>query len=508
MPLFRTSLQTACLLIHPVRQSSAFLSMGRVMTTGLPGSTHRPPKRFSLGTLLVALALLAACVAQAQAPRAQRERFRKSPQPNIILIVADDLGYGDLGCYGQTRIKTPNLDRLAAEGMRFTQFYAGAADSTPSRAALMTGLHTGHGRIRGNKPIALAQEDTTLAEVLRAVGYKTCALGKWGLGSAGSTGMPTKQGFIDWFGYLDDVHSQNYYPTSLWRNERTFTLRGNLYGKRTEYSHDWFTKASLNYIRQQEIESFFLYIAYTLPQANQERQKAVRDGLEVPNDHPYTKEPWPQAEKNKAAMITRLDQDVGRILNAVRTTRLDEHTLILFTSDNGPHEDGGNKTAFFRSAGPLRGIKRDLYEGGIRVPMIARWTGKIPEGIVSDQVWAMWDLLPTLADIAGAKPPEKLDGLSMVPALLGKEQSEQHEFLYWESHEPGFQQAIRFKEWKGMRTAPGKDLELYHLVRDPGETNNVAASQQEITMKLSDLLKSARRESPDWPLTSTSPSPK
>jgi arylsulfatase A-like enzyme len=448
---------------------------------------------------LRALAVLAAGLAVLAAGEPQAPRFashRPQGRPNIIFILADDLGYGDLGCYGQKKIRTPNIDLLAAEGMRFTQCYAGSTVCAPSRCCLMTGLHTGHARIRGNAQAPLEPGDVTVAEILKPPGYSTAAVGKWGLGNEGTTGIPNRHGFDEWFGYLDQVQAHNYYPEFLWRNERQWQLRGNGNGLKGDYSHDHFTRAALNIVRINRKRPFFLYLAYTIPHANNELKDK---GMEVPGDAPY-KENWPQQEKNKAAMITRLDADVGKILDKLKKLKMDQDTIIFFSSDNGPHKEGGVDPKFFDSSGPLRGIKRDLYEGGIRVPMIVRWPGRIKAGSTSDQVLAFWDFLPTAAEIAGVKPPAGIDGISILPVLLGTKQTNQHEFLYWEFHERGFQQAVRMGDWKAVKLATDKPLELYNLKTDLSEKQNVAGQQPGIVAKIEDYLKKARTESRAWPI--------
>jgi arylsulfatase A-like enzyme len=441
--------------------------------------------------LLMPALLAGGAAARKQNPIAEK---LKPKYPNIIFILADDLGYGDLGCYGQTKIKTPNIDRLAAEGMRFTQFYAGSTVCAPSRSALMTGQHTGHTRVRGNEPVPLRPEDITVAEVLQKAGYKTGAVGKWGLGLANTTGTPNQQGFEEWFGYLSQTHAHDYYPTQLFRNDAIFTLDSK------QYSHDLFSKIATNFVRVTKYFSFFLYLPYTIPHANNELGRKTGNGMEVPSDAPYTKENWPQPEKNKAAMITRLDRDVGVLLAQLKKLQIDDNTVIFFTSDNGPHKEGGVKPEFFNSSGGLRGMKRDLYEGGIRVPMIVRWPGKIPAGKVSDQVWAFWDFLPTAAAIARQELPEKIDGISMLPTLLGQKQTNQHEFLYWEFHEKGTKQAVRTGDWKAVRLGPKEPLELYNLKDDRAETKNVADRHPEIVSKIENYLAMARTESERWPI--------
>ena len=417
-------------------------------------------------------------------------------KPNLIFILADDLGYGELGCYGQTLIKTPNIDRLASEGMRFTQCYAGSTVCAPSRASLMTGLHTGHVRIRGNSKMSLETEDVTVAEVLKKAGYVTGAVGKWGLGLEGSPGTPNKKGFDEWFGFLDQTLAHNYYPELVWRNENQFPLMDNFKGAKKLYIHNFFTRAATNFVRLHKDEPFFLYLAYTIPHANNELKEK---GMEVPNAEPYTKENWPEPDKNKAAMITRLDTDVGKLMALLREYNLEQDTVVFFSSDNGPHKEGGANPAFFKSSGALRGIKRDLYEGGIRVPMIVRWKGKIEAGKVNSQPWAFWDVLPTAAAIAGAKAPEKIDGISMLPTLLGKKQ-EGHEFFYWEFHEGGSKQAVRMGDWKAVRLNPGGPLELYNLTTDTSEKTNVAKDHPDVIEKIENYLKTARTESTTWPL--------
>jgi arylsulfatase A-like enzyme len=437
----------------------------------------------------------------AQAPSLESLRAKRQGGPNIIFILADDLGYGDLGCYGQRKIKTPNIDRLAAEGMRFTQCYAGSTVCAPSRCCLMTGVHTGHARIRGNARVPLEAADLTVAEILKPAGYRTAAIGKWGLGNEGTTGIPNKHGFDEWFGYLDQTHAHNYYPEFLWRNERQWQVRGNAGGQKGDYSHDWFTRTSTNFIRINQKHPFFLYLAYTIPHANNELKDK---GMEVPSDTPYSKENWPQQERNKAAMITRLDADVGNLLNRLKELKIEQDSVIFFSSDNGPHKEGGVDPKFFESSGPLRGIKRDLYEGGIRVPMIVRWPGRIKAGSTNNQVWAFWDFLPTAAELAGVKAPKGIDGVSMVPTLLGLPQTNRHGFLYWEFHERGFQQAARMGDWKAVKLGTNKPVELYNLTTDVGEKQNIADKHPDLVARIEEYLKTARTDSKDWPVKSES----
>lgn len=434
------------------------------------------------------------------------------PVPNIILIVADDLGYGDLGCYGQARIKTPNLDKLAADGMRFTSFYAGSTVCAPSRCALMTGLHTGHARIRGNGDVPLAAGDVTVAEVLKEAGYRTGLVGKWGLGNENTSGVPQKQGFDEFVGYLDQVHSHDYYTDYLWRYDPVtkyddkVILMENQGRKKGLYIPDLLTTAGANFIQNNKPEGlnhfrpFFLYLAYTTPHANNEEGQRTGNGMQVPDDQPYSAETWPQVEKNKAAMITRMDGDIGKVTDRLRQLKIEDNTVVMFTSDNGPHKEGGADPKFFKSSGPLRGIKRDLYEGGIRVPMIVRWPARVPAAKVSDQAWAMWDVLPTLAEMARAKTPPKRDGISMLPTLVGGAQTNQHEFLYWEFHEGGSRQAVRMGDWKAVRPAVGKPLQLYSLKKDLAEKTDVAGENTNVVNRIEEILKTVRTESALWPL--------
>ena len=421
-------------------------------------------------------------------------------QPNILLILADDLGYGDLGCYGQSRIKTPNIDRLAAEGTRYTQAYAGSTVCAPSRAVLMTGFHTGHNRIRGNDQRPLLSTDVTVARLLDKAGYQTALFGKWSLGLPGSSGIPTRQGFQEWLGYLDQTAAHNYYPTQLYRNDQVMDLPQNEGGRHGLYVQDLIDRVTTNYLRTAKYRPFFLCLAYTLPHANNELGRATGNGMETPSDAPYSKEPWPQPEKNKAAMITRIDSDVGMVLAALKAHRMTSNTVVIFTSDNGPHSEGGVKASFHQSSGPLRGIKRDLYEGGIRVPLIAWWPGRIPAGRVSQELFPAWDFLPTALDLAGLPIPAGLDGISMKRDLLGLAQTNRHETLYWEFHEGWSRQAIRMGNWKGVRNGVGEGMELYDLATDLGETNNLASAHPEILARLEERLAHARNADPEWPL--------
>ena len=431
-------------------------------------------------------------------------------RPNVIYILADDLGYGDLGCYGQKSIHTPNLDRMAAEGIRFTDHYAGSTVCAPSRATLMTGLHTGHLRT-ASQGQRFGPNETTVAEILKRAGYATGAVGKWGLGPAGTPGTPNKKGFDYWFGYLNQVHAHNYYPEWLWRNEAKVKLRnevvrakrkgrvmpfGGAATTRLDYSHDLFTREALQFVVRQKDRPFFLYLPYTIPHANNEARLLDRHGMEVPDYGMYRDRDWPDAQKGHAAMITRLDRDVGALLAKLKELGLDSRTLVMFSSDNGPHTEGGARPDFFDSNGPLRGIKRDLYEGGIRVPMIARWPGKVRPGSVSLHPSAFWDVLPTLCEAAGLERSKDIDGISFLPTLLGRPQRE-HEYLYWEYPSGGGKRAVRMGKWKAVQLGtrnPDASIQLFNLAEDLAEKHDVAGQHPDVVQRMAAVLASLRRE--------------
>ena len=428
---------------------------------------------------------------------------------NIVYILADDLGYGDLGCYGQSTIQTPEIDKMASQGMKFANHYSGSTVCAPSRCSLMTGLTTGHSRIRGNAKSALLPEDVTVAELLQDAGYTTGLVGKWGLGETGSTGLPNDQGFDYFYGYLNQIRAHNSYPDYLWENTSKVTLDNEIeiiqdtYAKgigsvarvKKTHSHDLFTEKSLKFIEDYKDSSFFLYLAYTIPHANNEGIPMGQIGMEVPDLGIYKDKDWPEAQKAHAAMITYLDKDVGLILNKLRELGIDDNTLVIFTSDNGPHKEGGADPDFFDSNGMLKGMKRDLYEGGIRVPMIAWWPSKIQPNTASNHISAFWDFLPTACEIAATKPPVKTNGISFLPSLLNQEQKA-HDHLYWEIGEIGGRQAIRKDNWKAVRynmsDDPEAPIQLFDLNIDQGEDNNVAEQYPEIVKQMSELMKSSR----------------
>lgn len=431
-----------------------------------------------------------------------------TPNPNIILIVADDLGYGDLGSYGQKTIQTPHLDKLAEDGIRFTQFYSGSTVCAPSRCVLMTGFHTGNSYIRGNGGHPLPDASVTVAEVLKSVDYTTGCIGKWGLGREGTEGIPTKQGFDNFFGYLHQGHAHNFYPEFLVLNESRINLENvvpnpkssgaGVASVKSQYSHDLFIESSLSFLDIYSEKPFFLYLPFTIPHANNE---AKEKGMEIPDFGQYADKDWPEPQKGLAAMITHLDAGIGQILAKLDELGISDNTLVLFTSDNGPHAEGGNDPDYFDSNGPLRGIKRDLYEGGIRVPLIARWPAAIAPGQTSNHIASFQDILPTLAEITDAQSavPGNIDGISFVSALTGNDAAQvKHPYLYWEFHERGGKQAIRMNEWKAIYYPSNNALELFNLLTDPEESNNLAASEIQTTFLLKQMMEQSHSPSPIW----------
>jgi arylsulfatase A-like enzyme len=439
-------------------------------------------------------------------------------RPNIIYILADDLGYGDLGCYGQKVIQTPELDRMAKEGLRFTQFYAGATVCAPSRSVLMTGMHHGHTRVRGNagqkNPAAqaLREGDLTVAKHLQSAGYKTALIGKWGLGDVGAaeSGLPRKQGFDEFYGFLNQHHAHNHFPDFLWRNETKEPLpnvvtpvgdTGAGYATKMEkFADDLFAEESLRFVERNKDRPFFLYWSMVVPHANNERAGALGDGADVPDYGPYAESNWPKPDKGQAAMITRLDSYVGRMLAKLKELGLEKDTLVVFTSDNGPHNEARHDLKRFNPSGPFSGIKRSLTDGGIRVPFIAWWPGRIKPGRESGHVAYAGDFFATAAQLAGRPAPVGLDSLSFLPALTGQGDQLAHEFLYWEFHEGGFRQAALLEgRWKGIRSGgPDRAIRLHDLKLDVAEQKDVAAEHPEAAKRLGEYLSTARTESADW----------
>lgn len=458
----------------------------------------------------------------------QNSGRKENTQPNIIYILADDMGYGDLGCYGQILLKTPHIDKMAAEGLRFTQHYAGSPVCAPSRASLMTGRDPGHCWVRGNYEtgphgfggeLELRPQDLTLAEVAKQAGYQTAVIGKWGMGMDGTTGEPNQQGFDYSYGFLNQAHAHWQFPRYLYRNGKKELVAQNQEGKRNYFSNDIFTDDALKFIRIHRDQPFFLYLSFTTPHAEmlvpedsifksfkgKFKEKPFVRGTQGSNGKDplgvYHSQPHPKAAF--AAMITHIDNDVHRIITELKHLGIDENTLIMFSSDNGPHREGGHDPGYFNSNGRFRGGKRDLYEGGIRVPFIVRWPGTIKAGRVSDHISAFWDILPTIGDIAGIEIPDSAtEGLSLMPTLLGnREEQKQHNYLYWEFHENKYSdQALRKGNWKAVRHDPDKSLELYNLKTDPAEKRDVAEQNPKIVEKMERIMKTARVDNPYFPL--------
>lgn len=430
--------------------------------------------------------------------------FAAAGRPNVVYILADDLGYGDLGSYGQQLIRTPRLDQLATEGMRFTQHYSGAPSCHPSRCVLFSGKHTGHARIRANSKQPLLPEDDTLSQMFQQAGYATGGVGKWALGDADTAGAPWRKGMDEFFGYLDQTHAHTYYPDFLWRDGQRLEIASNQQGKRTVYSHDLFADQALDFIRRHQDQPFFFYAAFTIPHAEvtvpDDSLAEYLGKWPEPKAFPGSKTYCPQNKPRavRAAMITRMDRDVGRILDLLDELKLSDNTLVIFTSDNGPITAGGQDPDFFNSAGPLRGLKFTLYEGGIRVPMIARWPGKIMAGSTSDRVSDFADMFPTFAEVIDTKCPNGLDGVSILPTLLGQEEQQaDRELFYWEATP---QQAIRVGDWKAYRPRQDAPLQLYDLREDIGETTDLADTRPDLVARLEQAMRDSRVESADFPL--------
>ena len=428
-------------------------------------------------------------------------------KPNIVYILLDDAGYGDLSCYGQKKFQTPNIDRLATEGMKFTQHYSGSTVCAPTRCVLMTGVHTGHSYVRGNREVKpegqapMPADIITIPRLLKKGGYKTGAFGKWGLGAPGSVSDPAEH-FDSFYGYNCQREAHTYYPDHLWKNFEKIPLDGKT------YAHDPIMSEALDFVRANKDDPFFLFLPVTIPHA----------AMHVPEKYaaPFRKQ-FSQFEdkigkysgpkvKNPiaafAGMMTKLDEDVGRLLDLIKDLGIDENTLVMLTSDNGPHREGGHDPVFFDSNGELTGFKRDLTEGGIRAPLLARWPGTIKAGQVSDLVGAHWDMLPTFCDLAGVKVETKIDGISMVPTLTGKGQQKQHDYLYWEFYERGGKKAARWGDWKAIQRGINKDpnakILIYNLSEDVAEENNLAEDRPELVKRAKAIFSEAHTPSPNW----------
>lgn len=444
------------------------------------------------------IALLAALCAPAFA----------ADKPNIIYILLDDAGYGDFSCYGQKKFQTPNIDRLATEGMKFTDHYAGSTVCAPTRCVLMTGLHTGNAFVRGNREVKpegqapMPGNIVTIPRLLKKAGYTTGAFGKWGLGAPGSPSDPIEH-FDQFYGYNCQRQAHNFYPTHLWKNDEKVEFLD-----RDVYSHDVIMEETLGFVRDNAKNPFFIYLPITIPHA----------AMQVPEDYakPW-REKYPQFNEktgkyggsivknpvaNFPAMMTKMDDGIGQLLALLDELGIDENTLILFSSDNGPHKEGGHDPDFWDSNGPLKGYKRDLYEGGIRVPLLARWPGKIAAGTESDLISAHWDMLPTFCELGGAETPADIDGLSMVPTLLGKGEQTKHAYLYWEFYERGGRKAARFGKWKAVQNNMGKNpdapIELYDLEASPSEQVDLSGQFPEFVEQAKQIFAEAHTPNPNW----------
>ncbi len=433
-------------------------------------------------------------------------------KPNIIYVLADDLGYGDLSCYGQTTLNTPNLDKMASEGMRFTRHYAGSTVCAPSRCVLLTGKHGGHTSVRGNDTGLIRDEERTIAEMLSGAGYRTGCVGKWGVGNPPPLDDPNRNGFDYFYGYVNMFHAHNCYPEFIVRNGAKVKLRNVLAEKwqvpaeegregrgvaetKIDYVPDLVTAEAMSFIERNASKPFFLYYALNVPHANNEGGK---DGMEVPTLGEFASREWPKPEKGFASMIRNIDRDMGKLFAKLKELGIEDDTIVFFSSDNGPHQEGGHLTDFFDSNGQLLGKKRDLYEGGIRVPLIARWPGTIKPGEQTNQISGFQDMMPTFADIAGIGCPPS-DGISFAPTLLGNEsQQRQHAHLYWEFKEQGGKQAVLKGDWKAVRLnwlkQPDGMIQLFDLAHDPGEQNDVAKQHPDLVRSMSSIMKREHTE--------------
>jgi len=446
--------------------------------------------------------------------------------PNVVFILADDLGYADLGCYGQKKIRTPNIDRIALGGMRFSQFYSGNPVCAPSRCTLMTGYHTGHAQVRDNMQVGgqegwtlgstiggqwpLAEGTFTVAHLFKKAGYITGAFGKWGLGRVGTTGDPQKQGFDHFFGYICQRQAHTYYPNHLWRDGEIFWIEENKDAERM-YSLDLIAAEALKFVRANKDKPFFLYVPFTIPHvALQVPEESLAEYKDLWPDPPYDGKrgyvPHPRPRACYAAMITRMDRYVGQITALLKELGLEDNTLVIFSSDNGPTNAGGSDAGFFESAGPLHGLKGSVWDGGIRVPFIARWPGRIKPGSETDHVGAFWDFLPTCAELLDVQPPEGVDGISILPTLLGRrDQQKKHEYLYWELNG---QQAVRLGDWKAVRLKPDQAIQLFNLATDIGEQIDVSGQNPDIVARVEAIFTRGRTESDVFPLRKPKPAKK
>ncbi|PKQ61344.1 arylsulfatase [Labilibaculum filiforme] len=475
--------------------------------------------------LLSALAISVSFVSCSAGKEKKEQEVKK---PNIIYILADDLGYGDLSCYGQEKFETPNIDQLAGRGMKFTQHYCGSAVCAPSRSTLLTGMHTGHTPIRGNKELetegqtAIPASTLTLAEVMKTAGYTTGMFGKWGLGFTGSEGDPNKQGFDEFYGYNCQRMAHRYYPPYLWHNQEKAYLEGNDWTNMVTYAPDKIQEAAIQFIEANKDKPFFAYVPFTLPHAElispddslakMFEGKFVEDNVYTADDS-YASDYGPAIETYKycpqkapyatfATMISRMDAYVGQIVAKLEELGIAENTIVMFASDNGPHTEGGANPEFFNSAGGLRGVKRDLYEGGVRSPFIVVWPNKIKAGTVSNHISAFWDVLPTCAAIADVKPTSTIDGISFLPELLGEGNQKKHDYLYWEFGIQGGRQAVRMGDWKAVVYNLKKqgEMQLFNLADDVAETSNIAGQHPDIVAQMKGIMAKEHVDSEIFPL--------
>ena len=448
----------------------------------------------------------------------------KTTSPNIVYILADDLGCADLSCYGQTKFETPHIDALAATGMKFSQHYTGSTVCAPSRSTLMTGLHTGHTAIRGNKELEvegqtpMPSEYVTVAELLKGKGYTTGAFGKWGLGFIGSEGDAINQGFDTFFGYNCQRMAHRYYPPYLWSNDDKYPLEGNDWIHTVTYAPDVVQEKTLEFIEDNKDAPFFAYVPFIQPHAEMISKedsifKSFRGRwVEGPAKTTYASNYGPNLVKHEyciqdepyatfATMVTYMDNYVGEIVAKLKELGIYDNTIIMFASDNGPHQEGGHNPDFFNSTGVYRGHKRDLYDGGIRTPFIVTWPGKIKAGSTTDLVSAFWDFVPTVADIVDAKV-KNTDGISYLPTLLQKGKQAQHDYLYWEFANKGGRVAVRMGDWKAVKynvTKGNSKVEIYNIITDPGEQNNVAVLHPELVKKAEALFVDAHKNNAVFP---------
>lgn len=459
---------------------------------------------------------LLVCVYACTTNKNDKEKSLSKGKPNIIFILADDMGFGDLSCYGQDTLRTPNIDQMAKEGIRFNNHFTGSTVCAPSRASFLTGLHTGHVSVRGNGPHQLLTENTTIAKLLRRQGYKTGIIGKWGVGHPPAPDDPKRNGFDYAYGYINMWHAHNFYPEFLYRNGVKEMITGNVLARKQDGSRKWsanlpegagvalqknqhthqlFEMDALKFIEDNKNEPFFLYLALNMPHANNEHPT---NGMEVPDYGQFADRNWPEPEKGFAMMLQMVDSAVGKVNQKLVELGIDDNSLVVFCSDNGPHQEGFHTMEYFNSNGELRGMKRDFYDGGVRTPFIAKWPNKITPNSTTDHVSAFWDILPTVAAISGAPTPQKIDGISFLPTLLGqKEQQKKHEYLYWEFYEEGGKQAVLKDNFKAVkldvRIGKEKPIQLFNLSNDPSEQIDVASQYPDIVKEMAQIMNEAHQ---------------